>query len=49
MSNAIKSMFASGGKPYLVTDSGLQPFTNNGLEPRDWPGEIIRPDRLFSG
>jgi hypothetical protein len=39
MSNAIKGMFASGGKLYLITDSGLQTFTNNGLEPRDWPNE----------
>jgi hypothetical protein len=39
MSKAIKGMFASGGKLYLITDSGLQTFTNNGLEPRDWPKE----------
>src|ERR1700677_3855396 len=39
MSNAIKGMFPSGGKLYVVTDSGLHTFTNNGLEPRDWPKE----------
>jgi hypothetical protein len=39
MSNAIKGMFPSGGKLYVVTDSGLHTFANNGLEPRDWPKE----------
>jgi hypothetical protein len=39
MSNAIKCMFGSGGKLYMVTDSGLHTFTNNGLEPSDWPQE----------
>jgi hypothetical protein len=39
MSNAIKGMFASGGKLYLVTESGLQTVTNNGREPSDWSQE----------
>jgi hypothetical protein len=39
MSNTIKGMFASGGKLYLVTESGLAVVTNNGQEPSDWPQE----------
>jgi hypothetical protein len=39
INNAIKGMFASDGKLYMVTDSGLHTFTNNGMEPKDWPQE----------
>ena len=39
MSDEIRNMFASGGKLYFVTDSGLHTVTNNGLEPIDWPQE----------
>ncbi len=39
MNNTIKNMFASGGKLYLIADSGVHTVANNGLEPSDWPQE----------
>lgn len=39
INDAIKNMFASRGKLYLITDSGMHTVTNNGLEPSNWPQE----------